>query len=114
MSNEPIDDIDFGHGTVDHDFGVTFWHGRARPTSGPVVWTLDQGVALIRSIAQLCEDCHWIPSLFGSVLFHGQSANDLDILLSPKGMLDDPRLLLQALMLRGWKVLQLSPGLCGY
>ncbi len=69
------------------------------------MWTLEQGLELIRSIEPKLREIDWYSGLTGGVLYKGESSKDLDIIVSPlsysKKTMQDVR---QVLLTNGLKM----------
>ncbi len=60
-----------------------------------MMWRLDEAVALVRRLAGKLPEVGYYPGLTGSVLFEGQSNNDLDVILYPTTKGEQPADLLK-------------------
>ena len=49
----------------------------------PILWTLEEALVFTRALEPLLNKAGWSLGIAGSVLLHGQSSNDLDLIVYP-------------------------------
>lgn len=52
------------------------------------MWTLEEAIPFLRNLEKVAEQNHWHLALTGSVLYKGESKDDLDIVVYPHDVPD--------------------------